>query len=65
MNYPLISHTVPVFNLAMEHVGNRLDASMGMPREAFDVIRRIVRMKIIEKEKGVQKRNLIKSECPF
>jgi len=62
MNGAFIAHAVPVFNLAKKHIRDRLDPSMGMPREAFEVIRGVIGMKIIQEKKGVQKGNLVESE---
>jgi hypothetical protein len=54
-----------MFNLAIKHVGNRLDPSMRVPWKTSDIVIGVIRMEIIEKEKGVEQRDLVKSECPL
>jgi hypothetical protein len=38
---------------------------MGVPWKTSDIVIGIIRMKIIEKEKGIEQRDLIKSKCPL
>lgn len=54
-----------MFNPAIKDVCNRLDPSMGVPWEPFDVVIGIIRMKIVEKEKGVEQRDVVISESPL
>jgi hypothetical protein len=59
-----VSHAVAVLDIAFQDVGNRLDAAMGVPRKAFDVLIRIGIAKIIKKKKRVKERNFAVSENP-
>ena len=51
---PAIPHAVAVLHRSRENVGDRLDAPVGMPREAGQVIVRIVIAEIIEQEERVE-----------
>jgi len=64
-NRPLVPHTVPMLNLAIKHIGNRLDPSMGVPWKTSDIVIGIIRMKIIEEEKGIEQRGVVISEGPL
>jgi len=50
----LVPHAVAVFDGAGQHVGDRLDAAVGVPREAGQVIRRNVIAEVIEEEERVE-----------
>jgi hypothetical protein len=54
-----------MFNLAIKYIGNRLDPSMGVPWKTSEVVIGIIRMKIIEKEKWIEQRDLVKSKGPL
>jgi hypothetical protein len=56
---------VAMLYFALEDIGNRLDASMRMPGKALKVVIRIVRPKIVEKEKRIKLGNLIVTESSF
>ena len=49
-----VAEGVLMIDLAADHVGNGLDSPVGMHGKAFDVILRIVRPKMIEKQKRVE-----------
>jgi hypothetical protein len=46
----------------MKNIGNRLDPPVGMPRETFQVVSRVIGMKIIQEKKRVQHRNVLVAE---
>jgi hypothetical protein len=60
-----VPKAVSMFYLALEDIGNRLDASMGMPRKSLEVVIGIVRPKIVEKEERVKLRHLGVTKRPF
>jgi hypothetical protein len=69
---PLVPHAVTVLNITVEDEGNRLDASVGMPRETRQIVTGILRVKIVEKQKGIEiwhflktKRSLQVDASPF
>src|SRR5205807_518867 len=49
-----VAEAVAVLDGAGEHVGDRLDAAMGMPREAREVLLRVVVAEIVEQQKRIQ-----------
>ncbi len=55
---------VPVVDLALEHVGDGLDAAMGMPGESRAVERGIVATEIVKHEEGIEKGLLAGAEGP-
>jgi hypothetical protein len=62
---PAVPDAVSVFHLTAQDVGNRFDASMGMPWKPLDVVFRVIRTKIVEKEKRVKLGDLIVPEGSF
>jgi hypothetical protein len=54
-----------MLNLAIKHIGNRLDPSMGVPWKTSDIVIGMIRMKIIEEEKGIEQRGVVISEGPL
>ena len=60
-----VSHAVAVFHLSAKDVGNGLDSAMGMPRESFEIVRRILRAKIIQKQEGIKEGDLTVPEGAF
>src|SRR5579871_431044 len=58
-----ISHAVAVLHGSRQHVGNRLDAAMRMPRKAGEVILRNIVTKIVQKQEGIELGRLSESKC--
>jgi hypothetical protein len=53
-NVPLVAQAVTVFDVAGDQVGHRLNAAVGVPREAFGVVGRIPRIERIQHQEGVE-----------
>ena len=53
-----------VVDLALEHVGDGLDAAMGMPGESRAVEGGVVATEVVEHQEGVEKRLLAGTEGP-
>src|SRR5262245_54468265 len=51
---PAVAEAVTVRHLAREHVGDRLDAAVRMPRKAGDVVVRVVVAKIVEQQEWIE-----------
>jgi hypothetical protein len=49
-----VAHAVPVFHVAVQHVGEGDEAAMGMVREAGDVLVRVVAAEVVQHQEGVQ-----------
>src|SRR5262249_21319733 len=49
----LVAEAVAVLDCARQHVGDRLDASMRMPRKSREVVLRVVVAKVIEEQKRI------------
>ena len=64
-DHPLVSHTVSVFDPSVQDVRDRLDPPVGVPGEALQVIPRIVRTEIVEKQKRIELRPLVETEQPL
>ncbi len=60
-----VSQTVPMFDRALQQIGDGFNSAVRMPGEAFDVLTGFGAVKIIEKEKGVEVRLLVKAKCSF
>lgn len=58
-----VAHAVAVLGRAAEHVGDRLDAPVGMPGEAGKIALRVVLAEIVEQEEGVERRHLAEAEA--
>ncbi|MBP1717496.1 MAG: hypothetical protein H6Q43_934 [Deltaproteobacteria bacterium] len=65
LNDPLISHAVPMFHLSMKDIRDCLNPAVGMPREALQVVSRVVGMKIIKKKKRIQHGNMLIAKGSF
>jgi hypothetical protein len=48
----------------MQHVGDGLDAAMGMPGKALDVLLGFIPTEIVQHEKGVKQRDLVETKGP-
>src|SRR4029077_11622607 len=48
-----IAQAVAVFDGSVEHIGDRLDAAVGMPRKAGEVVGRAIIAEIIKQQKRV------------
>jgi hypothetical protein len=51
-----------MLHLAFEHIGDGLDAAMGMPGEALDVVLGDVAAEIIEQQERVGHRRIVETE---
>ena len=49
-----VSQAVPVLDASGQHIGDGLDAAVGVPREAGQIVPRNVVPEIIEKKEGVE-----------
>ena len=54
-----------MLDLALEHIGNRLDAPVRMPGESGDIIVRVLGVKVIQEQKRVEKRDFRVAESAF
>src|SRR5262249_27527941 len=52
-NRTAVAETVAVFDRSREHIGDRLDAAMRMPRKASQIILRDIVSKVIEEKERV------------
>ncbi len=59
-----VAQRVGVIDLALEHVGDGLDAAMGMPGESRRVESRVVAAEVVEHQEGVEKGLLAGAEGP-
>src|SRR5262249_5457155 len=50
----LVAEAVAVINLAREHVGNRFDAAMRMPRKSREIFFRVVVAEIIQQQERIE-----------
>ena len=57
-----VAETVAVLDGAVEHIGDRLDAAVRMPREPGEVILRAVVAEIVEQEERVEGLGLAEAE---
>jgi hypothetical protein len=60
-----IPEAVAMGNGSTENIGDRLDAAVRMPGEAFAVKPGIVASKVIEQKKGIEWFGLAEPECPL
>ena len=59
----LVAHAVAVLDRAAEHVGDRLDAAVGVPGEAGQVLGRIVLAEVVEHQEGIEQRDFAEAEA--
>jgi len=59
-----VPQAIPMLHLALQHIGNRLNAAMRMPRKALLKRRRIIISKIIKQQKRVTSPRIAKAENP-
>jgi hypothetical protein len=59
---PLVAQAVAVLDGTSEHVGNRLDAAVGVPRESGQVVGRIVVPEIIQQQERIEVLGLAEAE---
>jgi len=67
-----VAQAVAVLDLAFQHIGDGLDAAVGMPGETLEVVGRGVGTKVVKKKEGVASLRVMKTEgpaqvhaCPF
>lgn len=60
--HALVAQAVAMLDGAGQHIGDRLDAAMRMPREAADVVHRLVVAEIIHHQEGVGHRRIAEAE---
>src|SRR5262245_41823963 len=58
----VISDAVAMLHRSSQHVGNRFNAAVRMPRKAFQVIFRHVVAKIVEQQEGIEIRRVAETE---
>ena len=58
----VVAQAVAMLHGAGEHVGDRLDAAVRMPRESGEVIRRAVVAEIVEQQKRIELRRVAEAE---
>src|SRR5258706_16034509 len=58
-----IAEAVAVIDTPRQHVGNRLDAAMWMPRESGEIVVWIVVAEVVEQEERVEVRGVTESEA--
>jgi hypothetical protein len=66
-HFALVTQAIAVLDGTGEHVRDRLDPAMRMPRESGQVITRVVVSKIVEEQKRVEVFRFAESEarCSF
>jgi hypothetical protein len=57
-----VPETVPVLDGSGQHVGNRLDPAMGMPRESGKVLVGIVVSKVVEQQERIELGRIAEAE---
>src|SRR5439155_27376176 len=57
-----IAKAVAVLDAPREHVGDRLDAAVWMPREAGEIVGRVLVAKVIEQQKRIELCRLAEAE---
>ena len=60
----VISHAVAMLDLPVEHIRDGFDPSMRVPGKPLQIEARVVGAKIVEKEEGVEVRDLVRSRRP-
>src|SRR6185295_16825147 len=58
-----IAEAVAVRHLTGEDVGDRLDAAMRMPREAGEIVGRVLVAEIVEQQKRIELARVAEAEC--
>jgi hypothetical protein len=58
----LVAEAVAVLDVAGEDVGDRLDAAVWVPREAFEVVLRHVVAEVVEKKEGIEVAGIAEAE---
>ena len=53
-HFALVAETVPVLDRTCEHVGDRLDPAVRMPRESCSVIFRILIAEVVEQQERIE-----------
>src|SRR5205807_3181956 len=62
---PLVPEAVLVLHSAVQHVRDRFDPAVRMPREASHIFSRVLRPEIVEEKKRVEARHLRGAEGPM
>ena len=60
----VVSHAIAVLDRSGEHIGDRFDAAMRMPRKPRQVIVRNIIAEIIEQQERVEVRRVAEAEGP-
>ena len=60
-----VPHAVAMLHLTLEDIGDRLDAPVGMPGKALEVVVGIVRAEIVEEEERVKLGHLVVAKGPL
>ena len=61
---PRVAEAVPVLDGPREHVGDGLDAAMGMPGEARPVVVRPIVAEVVEQQERIELCRIAEAECP-
>ena len=61
-NCPVVPHAVAVLHRSREHIGNRLDPAVRMPRKPRQIILRHVVAKIIQQQERVKIRSVAEAK---
>jgi len=57
-----VAEAVAVFHRPGQHIGDGLDATMGMPREPGEIVFRVVAAEIVKQQKRIEFFSLAKAE---
>jgi hypothetical protein len=64
-DHSLVAKAVAVLDLSRQHIGDGLNAAVGVPREAGDIVVGVVRTEIIEEQERIETRHLGVTEDPL
>ncbi len=53
-DHPLVPQAVPMFDIPLQHIGDRLDPAVGMPGETRQIIVGVLGVKIVEEKKRIE-----------
>jgi len=61
-NRPLVSHAVAVLDIAVQDIGDRFNATVRVPGEAFQIMLGIIGTKIVQQKKGIEQWDMTVAE---
>src|SRR5262245_56402077 len=59
-----IAETIAVLHGAREHVRDRFDSAMRMPRESREIVARVLVAEVVEEQEGIELPRVAKAERP-